>query len=159
MTCSDVLGQVEAIAAGDEAPTPEVRAHVETCVRCAAALAAARRIEAALSARQAPNAPARFTATVQQRIRGERWQTEQHIDRVFNLAMVAALVLVVGGLFALMNVGGLLAGAGNAWAMIRSVSGPMARMAAPQVNGYIAAAALLISALAMWWWAERTLSL
>jgi hypothetical protein len=34
-----------------------------------------------------------------------------------------------------------------------------AHSAAPSLNTYIAAAALLASALGMWWWADHTLSL
>ena len=159
MTCRDALNLIEAIAAGDEPVTADARAHFESCPRCAAALATARRIDAALAARQAPAAPARFSSAVQQRIRRERWRAEQHVDRVFNLAMGAALVLVVGGLFALMNIGGVMAGAGTMWSLVVSLGEQAAHEAAPTLDTYIAAAALLISALGMWWWAERTLSM
>jgi anti-sigma factor RsiW len=159
MTCKDVTELVEAIAAGDLEPTAELRAHVETCPGCASALASARRLEAALSARVAPPAPARFALLVLQRVRHERWRAEQQVDRLFNLAMVAALVIVVGGVFALMNVSGVVAAASETVAIIASVRGEVARQAAPSVNTYIAAGGLLASALGMWWWAERRLSL
>ncbi len=51
-----------------------------------------------------PPAPAAFTAAVLQRIRRDHWQSEQNVDRLFNLAMVAAVLLVVGGVAALLNV-------------------------------------------------------
>jgi anti-sigma factor RsiW len=158
MTCKDVIDLVEAIAAGDLEPTAELRGHVETCPGCASALASARRLEAALSARVAPPAPARFALLVLQRVRHERWRAEQQVDRLFNLAMVAALVIVVGGVFALMNVSGVVAAASETVAIIASVRGEVARQAAPSVNTYIAAGGLLASALGMWWWAERRLS-
>ena len=159
MTCKEVIELVEAIAAGDLEPTAELRAHVETCPGCASALASARRLEAALSAQEAPPAPARFVPLVLQRVRRERWRAEQQVDRLFNLAMVAALVIVAGGVFALMNVSGVVAAASETLAVIARVRGEVARQAAPSVNTYIAAGGLLASALGMWWWAERRLSL
>lgn len=76
MTCQDVLNRIEALAAGDEAATPEVRAHLEGCLSCAAALATARHIEDALASRPAPPAPARFTTAVVARVHQERWRSE-----------------------------------------------------------------------------------
>lgn len=158
MTCKEALELVEAIAAGDLEPAAACRAHFESCPRCAAALASARRLEAALARREAPAAPSRFAAIVLQRIHGERWRAEQNVDRLFNLAMAAALVLVAGGIFAVMNVSGVVSAAAGTWALMSTVGSQVARDAAPSVNTYIAAACLLVSALAMWWWAERTLS-
>jgi glucan phosphoethanolaminetransferase (alkaline phosphatase superfamily) len=109
--------------------------------------------------REAPPAPARFAPLVLQRVRRERWRAEQQVDRLFNLAMVAALVIVAGGVFALMNVSGVVAAASETLAVIHTVRGEVARQAAPSVNTYIAAGGLLASALGMWWWAERRLSL
>jgi anti-sigma factor RsiW len=159
MTCHDVLELVEPIAAGDAPVSDEVRRHFETCPACAAALAQARRVEAALARREAPLAPARFVSAVQQAIRRERWRSEQQVDRVFNLAIAVAVILVVGGLVAVMNVASVLAIAGGAWEVAASLSGQMAGQAVPTLNTYVAAAALLISALAMWWWADRTWSM
>ncbi len=159
MTCRDVLELIEPIAAGDLEPGADARAHLESCPGCAAALASARRLEAALVSREAPEPPARFAALVLQRIHRERWRAEQHVDRLFNLAMVAALALVVGGIFAMMNVSGVLAAASATWALAATVSTQVAHSAAPSLNTYVAAACLLVSALAMWWWAERVLEI
>jgi anti-sigma factor RsiW len=155
MTCKEALELVEPIAAGDLEPGAAARAHFESCPRCAGALASARRLEAALERREAPDAPPRFTAIVVQRIHRERWRAEQNVDRVFNLALAAALVLVVGGIFAVMNVSGVISAAAGTWALITTVGSQVARDAAPSLNTYIAAACLLVSALGMWWWAER----
>lgn len=159
MTCRDVLESIEPIVAGEVAPDPAMRAHIESCPHCAAELASARRIEALLASRWAPQAPARFTASVLQRIRRDEWRAEQRVDRLFNVAIVAALVLVAGGVLALFNLGGLLALVGSAWDAAASLGTTVARNVAPSLNTYIAAAALLVSALGMWWWADRTLSL
>ena len=108
MDCRHVLELVEALASGDEPVTDAVRAHLESCPSCAAALASASRIEALLSAREAPPPPARFTASVLQRLRRERWTAEQRVDRLFNAAIVFGFAVIVAGIGALMNLSGLL---------------------------------------------------
>jgi anti-sigma factor RsiW len=158
MTCHDVLDLVDAIASGDDV-APELRAHIETCPGCAAALASARRLELALSAREAPEAPATFTAAVSARIRGERWRSEQQVDRLFNLAIAAAILLVVGGSVAIFNVQSVMTVAAGAWSLVSVVTGQAAAQAQPLVATYAAAAGLLVSVMGMWWWAERRLSL
>ena len=151
LTCSAVRDLVEPIAAGDVAVETVVRDHLETCPRCAAALASARRIDMLLAERPA--------AAVMARIRRERWRTEQHVDRIFNLAIAAAIVLVTGGIVALFNVNGLLGAAAAAWQLMTAATKEGVSTAAPRLGTYIAAAAFMASALAMWWWAERRLSL
>ena len=159
LTCNDVLPLVEPMAGGELEVDADARAHFESCPRCASALASARRIEAALASRPSPAAPARFTGAVLQRIRRERWQSEQNVDRLFNIAIVVALLLVGGGLAALFNVDALLAGAAAAWGMLAAVSGEAVTRAVPSLSTYIASAGLFLSALVTWWWAERRLSL
>ena len=80
-----------------------------------------------------------------QRIRRERWRAEQHVDRLFNVAMAVALLLVAGGILALMNLSGVMAAASGAWAIVASLGSQVAREAAPTLNTYIAAAGLLLS--------------
>ena len=157
MTCKAALDLVEPIASGDLEPDPAARAHFESCPQCASALASARRLEGVLAARAAPAAPAQFTASVLQRVRRERWRSEQRVDRLFNVAMAVALLLVAGGILALMNLSGVMAAASGAWAVVASVGGQVAREAAPSMNTYIAAVGLFVSAMGMWWWADRTL--
>ena len=159
MTCDDVLQIVEAIAAGDVAVDGELRAHFETCPRCASTLASARRLETMLAARPKPKAPDGFTQAVVARIRHEQWQSEERVDRLFNVAIVVALLLVVGSVVALTNVDAALGAAGALWGMIASASGRAVSAAAPVFLTYIAAIGLLMSALGMWWWADRRVSL
>ena|SRR5215212_2213307 len=158
MTCSDVLDLVEPIAAGDLAADAAVRAHLESCPTCASALASARRLEALLAARPVPAAPPRFAQLVLQRIRRERWRSEQSVDRLFNIAVAAALVLIVGGIFALMNLSGVIAAAAGTWTAVATIGTQAAREAVPTLNTYVAGLFLLVSALGMWWWAERKLT-
>lgn len=159
MTCSDTLHLVEAIAAGDLEVDDTVRAHVETCPRCASALASARRVELALQARPKPQAPSRFTQTVLGRIHHERWRSEERVDRVFNVAIVCAVLLVLGSIVALTNVGVVIGAAGSLWGTLAAIGGQALEAAAPVLLTYIAAAGLLMSALGMWWWADRRLTL
>jgi anti-sigma factor RsiW len=159
LTCADALERVEPIAAGDLVVDADARAHFETCPRCASALASARRIEAALAARETPSAPPKFTAAVAARIRRERWRTEQRIDRVFNIAVAVAILLVVGGVAALLNVSNVLSAAAAAWDLAWVATNERVEVAGTSLTTYVAAAAFMASALAMWWWAERRLSL
>ena len=159
MTCTDAVNLVEAIAAGDLEVDASLRSHFETCPRCAAALASARRVEAGLRARPVVQPPARFTDMVVGRIRKERWQSEERVDRLFNVAIVVAVLLVAGSIFALTNVGAVLGAAGSVWGVLASASGRAAEAAAPTFLTYVAAAGLLMSALGMWWWADRRVSL
>jgi hypothetical protein len=157
MVCRDLLELIEPIAAGDLRPDDEMRAHLESCVSCAAALAAARRLESALQEMECPPAPAAFTAMVLRRIRNDSWQAEQRVDRLFNLAIVAAVGLMAAAVVAMLNVETVLALSGSALVLLKEGVRMSVRDAAPQMATYIAAAGLLASALGMWWWAERRL--
>ena len=155
MICRDVLHLVEAIAAGDLEVDESVRAHFESCPRCASELASARRLEMLLQARTPAEPPARFSSMVLGRIRSERWQSDQRIDRIFNVGIAAAVLLVVGSIVAMTNVTGVLGAAAWVWGTIAEISGRVVEETLPVLLTYVAAAGLLMSALAMWWWAER----
>lgn len=155
MTCKEIADLIEPIAAGEFEPSAQARAHFESCPSCARMLATARRLEATLIAYRPPPVPDRFVATVLQRIRRERWRMEQNVDFLFNAAIVVALLIVAGGIFALMNVSGVVAASSGAWTQLSEISAVIARQMAPAINTYIAAAGLLLTALLMWWWAEK----
>lgn len=159
MTCREAIDLVEAIAAGDVELAGAPLEHVESCPRCASALATARRIEALLAAQETPTAPARFTPLVMARIRRERWRSEQAVDRLFNAAIVAAVLLMAVGVLALMNLNEVMIVAAGVWHVIATASTSASRTAGPTLGTYVSAVGLFISALGMWWWAERRLSL
>ena len=117
------------------------------------------KIETALAGDEIPLAPAKFASLVLQRIRRERWRMEQNVDRLFNFAILASLLIVAAGVLALMNLSGVLAAATQTVSIMASLRGDIARSAVPSLATYIAAGGLLASALAMWWWAERRISL
>ncbi|MGH2604849.1 MAG: hypothetical protein ACRDJ9_36325, partial [Dehalococcoidia bacterium] len=118
LTCQDALDVVEPIAAGDLEVDAALRFHFETCPRCASALASARRLETALAGRDAPAAPPGFTTAVVARVRRERWRSEQHVDRIFNVGIAAAILLVLGAVAALLNVSGVLSTAAAVWQLL-----------------------------------------
>ena len=159
MTCRDVEERIEEVAGGDAPATDDFRLHVEGCIRCAAAFATARRIEEALKGRQAPAAPARFTATVLSRVRRERWQSEQNVDRLFNVALIVGVLAIVGGITALFNLGGVIGGVGGAVQAVARLAAESSRQAMPGVSTYLLAGALLGVTLLAWWIAERRFSL
>jgi hypothetical protein len=163
MTCSDVQERIEAVAAGDEPATDALRTHVEGCLRCAAALARARRIEAVLADRPAPAAPARFSASVAARIRREYWQSEQQVDRFFNLAVAIGLLAILGGALALMNLATVTGAVAEFVSVVNSLAtesgSRAAEQPAPVLTTYLLAGGFLLTALLVWWWAEKRLSL
>jgi anti-sigma factor RsiW len=159
MTCREVDDLIEAVVAGDEPGSEAFHSHVEGCVRCAAAVAAARQIELALAARPVETAPVSFAATVVARIRRERWRSEQHVDRLFNAVLVVGVALVIGGMLALLNLSGVTGAIGAGVALMNQFGSRLIVEAAPSVSTYLLSAAFFLTALIVWWWAERRLTL
>jgi anti-sigma factor RsiW len=159
MLCEDVLELVEPIAAGDRQLDESIRSHVESCPRCASALASAQRLEAALRTLAVPAAPEAFTSNVLQRIRRDRWRSEQRVDRLFNFSIAAAVLVIVGGVAAMLNVDAMLTVTASSWALLREGAHQAVRQVGPTFATYVAAAGLFVSALMMWSWAERRLGL
>lgn len=159
MTCREVDDLIEAVVAGDEPASEAFHSHVEGCMRCAAAVAAARQIELALVARPVETAPVNFAATVVARIRRERWRSEQHVDRLFNAALVAGVALVIGGMLALLNLSGVTGAVGAGVALMNQLGSRLIVEAAPSLSTYLLSVAFFLTALLVWWWAERRLSL
>ncbi|HMB82388.1 MAG TPA: hypothetical protein VKI43_20065 [Vicinamibacterales bacterium] len=159
MFCDEALDAVEAIAAGDVLPDGRVASHLETCPNCALALQRARALEASLQRRAAPPAPAQFTARTLARIRRARWRSDQFLDLGFNVAIGAVVLAVGGGVWMLLHRTGLAGVSGDAVNVFGSGFVSLARRVAPSVPLYAGAAALLVSALGIWWWAERDAAL
>jgi anti-sigma factor RsiW len=158
MFCDEVLEVVEAIAAGDLTPDARLRAHLETCANCAAALDSARRIERLLQVRQVAPAPAQFSARLLARVRRERWRREQWLDAGFNIAVAAALVLVVGAVWFGMQATGLSSVGGDTLAIAGEQIAGFSGRVASSLPTYGGAAGVVAGALGLWWWAERKVS-
>ena len=99
------------------------------------------------------------TSRPARRIRRERWRSEQQVDRLFNVASAAAILLVIGGAVAMLNVQSIMTAATGAWSVLSVFNSQVAAQALPVLATYAAAGALLVSVVGMWWWAERRLSL
>jgi hypothetical protein len=152
--CDYLEPLIEAITDGTIEPSPADRAHLSSCATCSARLEEARRIEQWLSAREVAQPPASFTATVMARIGQENWQAERVVDIGFNLAIAAALLVIVAG------------AAGAAWslgfftvtidteALVRAAVSQVEGRVINQVQSVLIAAVVLTMALVLWWWAE-----
>jgi anti-sigma factor RsiW len=159
MFCDEALDSVEAIAAGDLTPDGRVASHLATCPNCAHALECARQLEASLRRRAAPAAPAEFTSRTLARIRRARWRSDQFLDVGFNVAIGLVVVSLVAGIWMLVHRTGIVSVSGDAVDVVGSGFVALARRVAPAVPLYAGAAALLVSALGIWWWAERDAAL
>ena len=159
MFCDEALDCVEAIAAGDLTADGRVASHLATCPNCAFALERARQLEASLRRRVAPVAPAQFTTRTLARIRRARWRSDQFLDVGFNVAIGLIVMSALAGVWMLLHRTGLASVSGDAVNVFGSGFVSLARRVAPAVPLYAGAAALLVSALGIGWWAERDAAL
>jgi anti-sigma factor RsiW len=155
MTCRELEDRIEPLAAGDEPQTAETQAHLAGCVRCQSAFARARQIEEWLSSPPQLPAPQGFTSDVLARVRRDRWQSEQALDRWFNLTIAAAALLVVMAIALLANVSGLAAVTADVARVMRDASSLMAGRVTSDFPTYAVATGLLLTTVALWWWAEQ----
>jgi anti-sigma factor RsiW len=159
MFCDEALNSVEAIAAGDLLPDGRVASHLATCPNCALALTRARQLETALRGRAVPTPPAQFTSRTLARIRRARWRNDQFLDVGFNVALGVIVFAVLGGVWMLLHRTGLSTVSGDAVNVFGTGFVSLAKRVAPALPLYLGAAALLVSALGIWWWAERDAAL
>jgi anti-sigma factor RsiW len=159
MFCDEALDAVEAIAAGELRPEGRIAAHLATCPDCAATLASARRLEQMLQARPVQQAPPQFTARTMATLRRRRWRSEQFLDVGFNVALGIVALVVGAGIWMFVNRSGLGSVSNDAANVISASAVSLAHRIAPSVPLYAGATALVVSALGVWWWAERDATL
>jgi anti-sigma factor (TIGR02949 family) len=159
MFCDEVLDTIELIAAGELTTSARIADHLSSCPGCSRALAAARRVDALLRSRATPAPPANFSSRVMNHMRRARWRSEQLVDWGFNIALVTVGMLVVFGLWIVMRQSGLATVSNDAIEMLGPGMVLFARRISPSLPLYAAATALLGTALALWWWAERDAAL
>ena len=159
MFCDEALDTVEAIAAGEVMPDGRVASHLASCPNCALALERARQLEASLRQREVPAPPAQFTSRTLARVRRARWRSDQFLDVGFNVAIGLIAVAVLGSVWMLLHRTGLASVSGDAVDVFGSGFVALAKRVAPSLPLYAGAAALLVSALGIWWWAERDAAL
>jgi predicted anti-sigma-YlaC factor YlaD len=159
MFCDEALDAVEAIASGDLTPEGRVAEHFTSCRQCAAALDSARRLDRLLRGRDAPRPPTNFTSRTMARIRRSRWRSDQFLDVGFNLAL-GLIILGVGGVaWVLLNSLGLSSVSGDALNLFGTGLVTLVRRVAPSLPLYAGATAVVATALGIWWWAERDVTL
>ena len=156
MFCDEALETIEAVAAGDLTPEGRIADHLATCPNCGAALETARKLERLLQSRSLPQPPPNFTSRTLTRVRRARWRNEQFLDVGFNVAIVAIVLAIVGGVWLLFNHSGLNAVSSDAVSLFGTGVVALARHVAPALPLYAGATAVLLTALALWWWAERS---
>ena len=159
MFCDEALDAVEAIAAGDLTADGRVAAHLASCPNCAAALVSARSLEQMLQRRGVPAAPPQFTSRTMARVRRARWRNDQLLDVGFNVTLGLVVLVAVGGIWMLLNRSGLAAVSNDAVDLFGTGLVTFARRVAPSLPLYAGATAVLATALAIWWWAERDAAL
>jgi anti-sigma factor RsiW len=159
MFCDEALESVEAIAAGELNPDGRIAEHLKSCPNCAAALVSARALEGMLRVRPAPKPSAQFTTRTLARVRRARWRSEQFLDVGFNIAIGVVVLAVIAGIWMLLNRSGLVAVSNDAVDLFGTSLVAFARRVSPSLPLYAGATALLATALAIWWWAERDATL
>ena len=158
MFCDEALDAVEAIATGELTPEGRIAEHLDSCPNCAAALESARRVDGMLRQRAAPKAPAQFTTRTLSRVRRARWRTDQFLDAAFNLGLGAVGLAIAGGIWMVLHRTGLTAVGNDAVDLLGRGLVTFMHRVGPSLPLYAGATALLVTALGIWWWAERDAS-
>lgn len=159
MICADVADLIDLIAAGELQPDATVSAHLSSCASCARSLDAARRLETLLRARPVPSAPTQFTMRVVNRLHRVSWRREQIVDGIFNIAMVAAALIVAAGLWIALRRMGLSVPTADAMNVFNAGMLTAAQKVAPSLPLYAFATGLIAIALGVWWWASDSAAL
>ena len=136
-------------------PDEGVSHHLASCVHCAEALAAADRVDQLLRARAVPEPSNQFTTRTLARIRRDRWRREQFLDAGFNVAIATVIAGVVLAVWMIIDRSGLSAISRDIVNLFSEEFMTVARQMAPSATLYAGATALIATALAIWWWAER----
>jgi predicted anti-sigma-YlaC factor YlaD len=159
MFCDETLDAVEAIAAGELRPEGRIAQHLGSCRQCAAALESARRLETMLRGRPVPRPPQQFTVRTMARIRRARWRSDQFLDAGFNLAVAFVALGVIATVWLLVDRSGLTAVSSDLLNLAERGAVALGHRVAPSISLYAAAAAMVLTALTIWWWAERDMRL
>jgi anti-sigma factor RsiW len=155
MYCDEALDAVERVAAGELTPDGRLAEHYATCPNCSAALESARELERLLRGRSAPKPSAQFTTRTMARVRRARWKSEQVLDVGFNVVIAVVVLAIMVGAWMLLDRSGLVVVSNDAVEMLGRGLVSFAQRVAPSVPVYAAATGVLVTALGIWWWAER----
>jgi hypothetical protein len=112
-----------------------------------------------LAARPVPKPPQQFTIRTMTRIRRARWRNDQFLDVGFNVAISLIVLGVIGSGWLLLDRSGLTVVSGELFTLIEGGGLALAQRVAPSLMVYAAAGLLVVTALGIWWWAERETAL
>jgi hypothetical protein len=155
--CDALEPLIEAIADGSHELSGDDRAHVATCALCSSRIERAKSIELLLSLREVAQPPASFTPSVMMRVGQELWKTERAIDLGFNLAIAAGVLVILAGAAGVAWSLGFLTVTIDVDAIVQALDASEATgRVLSEVQTVAMSAAFLTTALALWWWAERT---
>jgi hypothetical protein len=90
-------------------------------------------------------------------VRRARWRSEQVLDAGFNAAVALIVTGVIVAVWMFAHRTGLAAVSNDAVELLAGGVGAFARRVGPSLPVYAGAAALVATALGIWWWAERDL--
>ena len=152
-SCAAIADLIEPIAAGELMPDAAIAAHLSTCSSCGASLERARQLDRLLRDRTAPVPPPHFTSRTMQLIRQAGWRREQIVDWIFNSSLIAAALLVTGGIWIALQHTGLSLGH-DAFDSVTTAMAGFAQRATPSLPLYAGATGLIVVALGLWWWAS-----
>jgi anti-sigma factor RsiW len=159
MFCDEALDAVEAVASGDLTPEGRIAQHFASCRQCASALESARRIERLLRARDTPRPPSNFTSRTMVRVRRARWRSDQFLDVGFNLALGLIVIGILGVVWVVVESIGLTSMSADAADLFSTGLATLFRRVAPSLPLYAGATAVVATAIGIWWWAERDVTL
>ena len=151
MTCADLTDMIEPWAAGEFEPPAEAAAHVAGCRSCAAQLALAREIEAALAAPHV--APPQFTANVLRAVRQEAREIVSAPSRWGTWLGMVLAALAAGIVMLLVPI--VDEPIVDVWLPVAAALTPVlgALTAAPPVV-YVGPTGLIVMTLMLWQWVE-----
>jgi hypothetical protein len=89
------------------------------------------------------------------RIRRERWRNEQLIDWSFNAALAVVGMAVAAGIWIVVSRSGFTFVGNDALQLLNTEMRSFFQRVSPSLPVYALAIALLVTALGIWWWAER----
>ena len=159
MFCDEVLELIESIAGDDLRPDERTAAHLASCSRLRGRPREARQIDRLLKERPRPKPSSQFTSRIMGRLRRDRWRREQFLDRGFNVAIGLVALAVVMVFWLLISLTGMGDLGRDAIEMLNAATADVASRVAPSLPLYLGAAALVGTALGLWWWAERDAAL
>jgi anti-sigma factor RsiW len=155
MTCDELDDLIEPLAAGELDVTAAMEAHLSTCEGCRTAYALAVSIERTLVSQPAPKVPDAFLMSVMSGVRRYRWRSERYLDFAFNLLIGLTVIVVAGGLFALLTVSGLAAVSADMVRVFLGGSSELTARAMPNAGLFTATLLVVVGGMGLWWWAEQ----